>query len=204
MLEESAAATTTEDTLRIVDKRILDGWTVDAAEKQRTPEEERALAQFYEDNFMPLWQQKPTEDKLLDTWVSAILAMDDTAKAKKDVRFSPEGNPARSSGSAISLDGSPGKLLNISGSLKAPKQRRKTNFIKKSPQSVRGVRTMRGLEFLNRLQNKPRRHGSKRDMGSGIFLPENFPFGLTPVPISTRANFFEADESLPSGSTEAR
>lgn len=113
--------------------------------------------------------------------------MDDTAKAKKDVKFSPEGNLAQSCGSDISLEGkqgSLGKLLNISG---ASKQRRKT---KKSPQSVGGVRTVRGLEFLNRLQNKPRRNGSKRDTGSGIFLPDNFPFGLTPVPNAFHKNVF--------------
>ena len=77
--------------------------------------------------------------------------------------------------------------MNISGSCKGSKQRRKT---KKSPQSISGVRTIRGLEFLNRLQNKPRRHGYKKHAASGIFLPENFPFGLTPVPVSTKANFF--------------
>ena len=119
--------------------------------------------------------------------------MDDTAKAKKDVKFSPEGNHAQSCGSDISLDDKPGsleKLLNISGGAKQ-RRKTKTRASEKSPQSVRGIRTVRGLEFLNRLQSKPRRHGSKKDGSSGIFLPENFPFGLTPVPISTsQKNFF--------------
>ena len=55
LLEESAAAVTTEDTLRIVDTRILDVWSAEATDKKRTPEEELALAQFYDDNFIPLW-----------------------------------------------------------------------------------------------------------------------------------------------------
>ena len=134
-----------------------------ARHEQRRParaiasEEERALAQFYEDNFIPLWQQKSNDSKLLDTWVSAILAMDDTTKTKKESRMNPDSNPAQSCGSPISLNNKPGsygkqnpKLLNISG---VSKQRRKTKTrpSENSPQSIGGVRTVRGLEFLNRL-----------------------------------------------------
>lgn len=106
---------------------------------------------------MPLWKQKSNDSKLLDTWVSAILAMDDTTKTKKEFRFSSASNLAQSCGSPISLNNKPGsyekqnlKLLNISG---VSKQRRKTKIrpSENSPQSIGGVRTVRGLEFLNRL-----------------------------------------------------
>ena len=115
--------------------------------------------------------------------------MDDTGKTRRDVRFSPDGNLAPSSGSDVSVGdkaGSLGKLLHFSRSDKGRRQRRKT---KKSPQSVKGVRTVSGLEFLNRLHSKPRKCGQRKETASGIFLPENFPFGLTPVPITHQANF---------------
>ena len=93
---------------------------------------------------MPLWQQKSNGSPLLDTWVSAILAMDDTTKPKKDVRFGPKGND-----SPASLDSKQGrKLLNVSSGCK-PRIRRKK--AKKSPQSASGIRRMSGLEFLQKL-----------------------------------------------------
>jgi len=141
---------------------------------------------------MPLWQQKSNESPLLDTWVSAILAMDDTTKPKKDVRFGSKGND-----SAASLDGKQGrKLLNVSSGSK-PRIRRKK--AKKSPQSTSGIRRMSGLEFLQKLQSKPRKLSTVRADSGRPFLPANFPFGLSPVPIQTPANFFTTDESLLSG-----
>ena len=80
-----------------------------------------------------------------------------TTKTKKESRMNPDSNPAQSCGSPISLNNKPGsygkqnpKLLNISG---VSKQRRKTKTrpSENSPQSIGGVRTVRGLEFLNRL-----------------------------------------------------
>ena len=93
---------------------------------------------------MPLWQQNSSESPLLDTWVSAILAMDDTTKPKKDVRSGAKGNE-----SAKSLDSRQGrKLLNVMSGNKTRLRRKKA---KKIPQSTSGIRRIGGLEFLQKL-----------------------------------------------------